>query len=106
MKTFHPLFFLNDPYDASVDRVAQLINTFNFKLKNVGSHRTQVEYENIVIEFWSTNKYYAYFSQGNIYKNNELVFKWKDSRPSRKTLRKLINKIDDINIEKINNLTN
>lgn len=58
----------------------------------------------IIIEFnsgtiyymWDENKYYAWLSDGMIYKNNDTkkpVYTWKSTRPAKKTMALLLRKI-------------
>jgi hypothetical protein len=86
------------------ETVANIILKHNDFDIDLNSHYTILENSEHKITFWSSNKYYAYFSSGElINKKTNKTYNWKDERPSRKTLNAVINKVDEIIKKSVNN---
>lgn len=101
-----PNFFtiMNDDVDECLD----------FLLSNIIDNKTiidvkgdyyylRIEFSNgIIADVWNANRYYGWLSNGTIIKNNSVIYKWKDVRPRKKTMRKLRRKLRDFYKNKYN----
>lgn len=49
----------------------------------------------LIVEFWNENKYYAWLSKGSIIsKESGELYKWKNKRPNRRTMARLYCEIE------------
>ncbi len=97
----------NDPVSPDLDSILNYILK-QHKLKDV-------IYENaywfvlcfgdkIKIRAWNTSKWFAWFCRGEIEMSDNCILRWDDSRPSRRTMNKILNAIDEYHKEKISTL--
>lgn len=92
----------NDEVNKSLDEYLKLLllsNTITIvEISLIGCVMKIKFSNNKVIEFWNENKWYAWMCEGKIYtegKNGQVEFEWKASRPKRRTMNLLLEKIEN-----------
>lgn len=89
--------FRNDRTDRSLTRhINYLLDNYKIISINQSTYHCFITFEDsIVVDGWNANKYYAWFSQGNIKKDGEVIFNWDNGMPSRKCSRRVRKVIDE-----------
>ena len=92
----------NDEVNKSLDEYLKLLllsNTITIVEISLIGYRMKIKFSNNkVIDFWNENKWYAWMSDGKIYtedENEQLEFEWKASRPKKRTMNLLLEKIEN-----------
>lgn len=106
-----PLFCIfNDAVDKFLNNVVTMLLDNN-EIADVKHEYCQIFilFDNgFLVEAWNSNKWYAWFSEGEICKYNaetgkrdETFYKWKSGRIRRKTMNRLLKKIEDFQMQNL-----
>lgn len=99
MKNKIPIFTgFNDPVNKELDVILNKLT--KLKLTKIGSNyywanMTFEDDENnwYYVEYWNSNKWYAWFSEGKICLNGSQIFKWRYTRPKRSTMNRILKEL-------------
>lgn len=79
------------PTLTEIDEVFDVIIEQEWEFVRCEYRTTKIKTKNgLLLEFWSSNKYYAWAMNGKLSKNGGFIYSWDDMMPSRKSINKMV----------------
>jgi hypothetical protein len=96
----------NHKYNPQIDEVCRFIlENDPIEVIKESPYREKYVYNDITINMWTANKWYAFMSHGSVVlnKNNKKIFSWSYEMPSRKMIYLMRKRLPEITKKVLNN---